>query len=94
MPKYKSSVRVLKNTKEKDRQTQVKVTFALMNVLLENDWMTKEQIVDKLRKKGYERCKRTVTRLMNMLRSLKFNVMCNKEEVPYTYKADRRNPFV
>ena len=83
-----------KDTKEKDRQTQIKITFALMNILLESDWKTKPQIVEDLRKKGYDRCIRTVTRLLKMLRSLGFNVMCDTSSVPYTYKANKKRPFV
>jgi hypothetical protein len=93
MPKNKNSVGIV-NTKEKDRQTQVKATFALMNVLLENDWLTKQQIASKMKKKGFNRCERTITRLVNMLVSLKFNVLCNRTDTPFSYKANRKNPFL
>lgn len=82
------------DTKEKDRQTQVKITFALMSILLENGWLTKTEIVQKLRKKGYDRCEKTIYRLLKMLKSLGFNVMCETKKVPYKYRANKRNPFL
>ena len=85
---------MIKNTKEKDRQTQVKITFALMSILLKNQWLTKAEIAKELRKKGYERCEKTIYRLLKMLRVLKFNVMCDRSEVPHKYKGNNRNPFL
>jgi len=82
------------NTKEKDRQTQVKITFALMSILLENSWLTKSEIAQKLRKKGYDRCEKTIYRLLKMLKSLNFNVMCDTKKIPYKYRANKRNLFL
>jgi len=84
----------MKNTKEKDRQTQVKIVFALMNILLEGNWLAKSELKHKLSKKGYKRCEKTIYRLIKMLKNLGFNIMIEKSEIPYRYKANRRRPFV
>lgn len=65
-----------------------------MNILLENGWQTKHEIIAKLRKKGYDRCEKTIHRLIKMLKDLGFNVMCDQTTAPYTYRANKKRPFI
>lgn len=84
----------MKHTSPKDRQSQVKIAFALMSILCNNDWLTIDQIIEKLRAKGYERGDKTIKRLLSMLKEINFNLMTNRKQSPYSYKANRRRPFL
>jgi hypothetical protein len=81
------------NTKEKDRQTQVKIVFSLMCILCKNEWQTIDQIQKELAKKGHPRCKRTIKRLFKVLKDVNFNLLCKREISPFRYKAGKK-PFV
>lgn len=81
------------NTKEKDRQTQIKIVFALMCILCSNEWKTIDQISKELAKKGYPRCDRTIKRLLKVLKDVNFNLLCKRDKTPFRYKAGKK-PFV
>lgn len=84
----------MKHTAPKDRQSQVKIVFALMSILFNNDWMTRDQIMEKLRAKGYERGDKTIKRLLSMLQDINFNLMTDRRKAPYRYKANKKRPFL
>lgn len=84
----------MKHTSPKDRQSQVKIVFALMGILFNNDWLTRGQIIEKLRAKGYERGDKTIKRLLSMLKEINFNLMTDRRKVPYRYKANKKRPFL
>jgi hypothetical protein len=84
----------LKHTSPKDRQSQVKIVFALMSILFNNGWLTRDQIIEKLRLKGFERGDKTIKRLLSMLREVNFNLMTDRRKAPYRYKANRKRPFL
>ena len=84
----------MKNTAEKDRQTQVLAVFALINVLMETGWKDMDQIVKSMKSRGYDRRHRTIRRLFRVLKKVGVNVLVNKDAVPYTYKISRTRPFV
>lgn len=85
---------MIKNTKEKDRQTQIKIFFALMTVLCGNRWLTVDEIISELKKKGYHRCERTIKRLLRTLRDLNFNLLCKKNQGKYKYKGNKKRIFI
>ncbi len=84
----------MKNTAEKDRQTQVLAVFALINVLMVPGWKDMDQIVKAMKSRGYDRCHRTIRRLFRVLKKVGVNVLVNRETTPYTYKISRTKPFV
>lgn len=85
---------MINNTKEKDRQTQVKVVFTLMAILCGDRWLTIDEISKELKKKGYNRCHRTVRRLLRTLKDLNFNLMCKKNIKGYQYKGNKKRIFI
>jgi len=87
-------IKSVRHTSPKDRQSQVKIVFALIGILCNNDWLTRDQIIEKLSAKGYERGDKTVKRLLSMLKELNFNLMTDRKKTPYRYKANRKRPFV
>jgi repressor of nif and glnA expression len=84
----------MKNTKEKDRQTQVKVVFILMAILCGDKWLTIDEIAKELKNKGYSRCHRTIRRLLSTLKELNFNLMCKKNTNGYLYKGNKKRIFL
>ena len=72
----------MKHTSPKDRQSQVKIAFALMSILFKNGWLTRERIIEKLRLKGFERGDKTIKRLLSMLKEIKFNLMTDSRKAP------------
>lgn len=84
---------LLISTKEKNRQTQIKVIFKLIEILCRGQWFTSTQLSSELSKNGYPRCHRTIKRLLKVLRNVNFNLLCKNDEVPFKYKAGRK-PFL
>lgn len=82
------------NTKEKDRQTQIKIIFALMSILCGDEWFSIDQLVKELKKKGFSRCERTVRRLLRTLKDLNFNLMCKTNEGKHKYKGNKKRIFI
>lgn len=82
------------DTKEKDRQSQVKIVFTLMGILCSGEWLSYEEMSEKLAKRGFVRCEKTMRRLVRMLKQIGFNVMCDKKQTPFRYKANKKRLFV
>lgn len=84
----------MKNTAEKDRQTQVLAVFALINVLMEPGWKDMDRIVRSMKIRGFNRCDRTIRRLFRVLKKVGVNILVDRRSLPYTYKVSRTKPFV
>lgn len=80
--------------KEKDRQRQLKMTFALMGVLSSGEWLSYGEMSERLAEKGFIRCERTLRRMIKMLREVGFNVICDKKQTPFRYKANKKRLFI
>jgi hypothetical protein len=82
------------NTAEKDRQTQVLAVFALINVLMEPGWKDMEQVIRSMKSKGFDRCEKTIRRLMKVLKKVGVNILVDRKSSPYTYRVSRARPFL
>ena len=71
----------------KDRHVKLKIILALMHILSNNDWMTREEMILKLKQKGYTRGDKTIKRLLKTLREINFNFLEKKDVPPHRYKA-------
>ena len=80
--------------KEKDRQSQLKMTFALMGILCSGDWLSYGEMSERLAKRGFVRCERTMRRMIRMLKEVGFNVICDKKQTPFRYKANKKKLFI
>lgn len=84
----------MKNTAEKDRQTQVLAVFALINVLMEPGWKDMGQIAKAMKSRGFDRCERTIRRLLKVLRKVGVNTLVDRKAAPHTYRISRTRPFL
>lgn len=80
----------MKNTAEKDRQTQILAVFALIGVLSGPGWKSMDEIVLGMRKRRFSRCPRTIRRVMNALKKAGVEISVNRKAVPHTYRIKKR----
>lgn len=73
----------------KDRHVKLKIILALMHILCENDWMTKQEIIFKLKEKGYNRGEKTIKRLLKTLREIGFVYLEKRDCTPFKYKSPK-----
>lgn len=83
----------MRDTREKDRQSQVLCVFALVRVLAKG-WQTIPEIQGGLARLGFPRCQRTVRRLFRTLRGAKIDLLVDRKEVPHRYRVRKSRPFV
>lgn len=79
----------MKNTAEKDRQTQILAAFALISILYSPGWKSIDQISQLMKKKNFPRCPRTIRRIMSALNKAGVKISVNRKQTPYVYRAKR-----
>jgi len=82
----------MRNTPEKDRQSQVLCVFALVRVL-SCGWQSIPEIRDSLARKGFSRCHRTIRRLFRTISGAGIDLLVTRGETPIRYKVRRTRPF-
>jgi hypothetical protein len=82
----------MRNTPEKDRQSQVLCVFALVRVL-SCGWQSIPEIRDSLARKGFPRCHRTIRRLFKTISGAGIDLLVTSGETPVRYKVRRTRPF-
>lgn len=82
----------MKDTREKDRQSQVLCVFALVRVLAKG-WQTVPEIQRGLAGLGFPRCHRTIRRLFRTLRGAKIDLLIDNKDVPHRYRVRKSRPF-
>lgn len=83
----------MKDTAEKDRQSQVLCVFALVRVL-SCGWQSLPEIRESLAKKGFPRCERTIRRLLKTVKATGIDLLVTKGYTPIRYKVRKTRPFV
>jgi len=82
----------MRNTPEKDRQSQVMCVFALVRTL-SCGWQSLPEIREAMDKRGFPRCERTIRRLFRTLRGAGIDLLVSVNQIPIRYKVRRTRPF-
>lgn len=83
----------MRETPEKDRQSQVLCVFALVRVLAKG-WQTIPEVQEGMARLGFPRCQRTVRRLFRTLKGAKIDLLVDRKEIPHRYRVRKSRPFI
>jgi hypothetical protein len=83
----------MRETPEKDRQSQVLCVFALIRTL-SCGWQSIPEIRESMERKGFPRCERTIRRLFRTIRGAGIDLLITRGESPVRYKVRKTRPFV
>lgn len=82
----------MRETPEKDRQSQILCVFALVRVLAKG-WKTIPEVQNALATLGFPRCQRTIRRLFGTLKGAGIALLVDRKEVPHRYRVRKSRPF-
>lgn len=82
----------MRDTPEKDRQSQVLCVFALVRVL-SCGWQSIPEIRESLANQGFPRCERTIRRLFRTIGGAGIELLVSRGDAPIRYKVRKSRPF-
>lgn len=82
----------MKNTREKDRQSQILCAFALVHVMM-GGWRSVTELKYALAREGFPRCEKTIRRLFRALKGAGIEVLVDRKQIPHRFKVRKTRPF-